>query len=192
MKEYSVFCFILLETTDVRRILHDVEERLCDYDNTENIRENFTKLICLLDSPLFMCLVNVDEALHTLEDVSHRQHITEDDFEVDAHSGNIKFSSALLKNLGVAGQPRVNDDERDVSISPSNADTLKLADRSRTWEGNGSHVESFTGNQLETIVLDKPSGPGIGLGFGIVGLRNDSRELGVFVQDIQPEGVAGR
>lgn len=47
------------------------------------------------------------------------------------------------------------------------------------------------GRQLQTIKLQKP--PVGGLGFSVVGLKSEHRgELGIFVQDLQPNGVAER
>ena len=47
------------------------------------------------------------------------------------------------------------------------------------------------GRELETIKLVKPEEGG--LGFSVVGLKSENRgELGIFVQDIQPGGVADR
>jgi len=45
--------------------------------------------------------------------------------------------------------------------------------------------------QVETVKLMKPDQGG--LGFSVVGLKSENRgELGIFIQEIQPEGVAGR
>ena len=45
------------------------------------------------------------------------------------------------------------------------------------------------GRELQTIKLQKP--PVGGLGFSVVGLKSENRgELGIFVQDLQSEGIA--
>lgn len=45
--------------------------------------------------------------------------------------------------------------------------------------------------KLNTIKLQKPQVGG--LGFSVVGLKSENRgELGIFVQDLQPNGVAER
>lgn len=47
------------------------------------------------------------------------------------------------------------------------------------------------GREIETVKLMKPDQGG--LGFSVVGLKSENRgELGIFIQEIQPEGVAGR
>lgn len=47
------------------------------------------------------------------------------------------------------------------------------------------------GRQVETVKLMKPDQGG--LGFSVVGLKSENRgELGIFIQEIQREGVAGR
>lgn len=175
--------FVAIETTDVRRILHDVEEKLSDVDATDSVRENFTHLISLLDSPLFSRLVCVDDALSTLRDISRKHPIQSNDFELD--NGELKLSNVYRRKL------TLDDSRHSGSTGDAQylSNTLTLADSTVAFDGTGS----LSNLKLrETIVLDKPDGPGIGLGFGIVGLRTDQRELGVFVQDIQPGGVADR
>lgn len=47
------------------------------------------------------------------------------------------------------------------------------------------------GREIETVKLMKPDQGG--LGFSVVGLKSENRgELGIFIQEIQPDGVAGR
>ena len=47
------------------------------------------------------------------------------------------------------------------------------------------------GREIETVKLIKPEQGG--LGFSVVGLKSENRgELGIFIQEIQPGGVAGR
>lgn len=47
------------------------------------------------------------------------------------------------------------------------------------------------GREIQTIKLQKPATGG--LGFSVVGLKSENRgELGIFVQDLQPGGVADR
>ena len=47
------------------------------------------------------------------------------------------------------------------------------------------------GREVETVKLMKPAQGG--LGFSVVGLKSENRgELGIFIQEIQPDGVAGR
>lgn len=47
------------------------------------------------------------------------------------------------------------------------------------------------GRDVYTIQLFKPEG--CSLGFSVVGLRNESRgELGIFIQEVQLNGIAGR
>lgn len=47
------------------------------------------------------------------------------------------------------------------------------------------------GREVETVKLIKPEEGG--LGFSVVGLKSDNRgELGIFIQEIQPDGVSGR
>ena len=47
------------------------------------------------------------------------------------------------------------------------------------------------GRELKYIQLYKPEGSS--LGFSVVGLRSENKgELGIYVQEIQPQGIAGK
>lgn len=47
------------------------------------------------------------------------------------------------------------------------------------------------GRDIHTLQLFKPEGSS--LGFSVVGLRSEQKgELGIFIQEIQPTGIAGR
>lgn len=47
------------------------------------------------------------------------------------------------------------------------------------------------GREIHTLQLFKPEGSS--LGFSVVGLRSEQKgELGIFIQEIQPNGIAGR
>ena len=49
----------------------------------------------------------------------------------------------------------------------------------------------FSGRQTETISLLKPENTS--LGFSVVGLKDEEEgELGIYVQDIQPAGIAAK
>ncbi|KAH6941746.1 hypothetical protein HPB50_023135 [Hyalomma asiaticum] len=52
-------------------------------------------------------------------------------------------------------------------------------------------VRGAAGRQILRVELARP--PGASLGFSVVGLRSPSRgELGIFVQELQPNGIAQR
>jgi hypothetical protein len=65
-------------------------------------------------------------------------------------------------------------------------------------QGAGTEAAAFqrtleamaAGRQVTRIQLYKPEGGS--LGFSVVGLRSEHQgELGIYVQEIQPEGIAG-
>lgn len=170
------------ECSDVRQILHYFEERLCENDATDNIRMGFNQLISLLDSSLFTRLASVEDALTTLADISHMHAISESDFDIDVDSGEIKFSNRYGKRLNTQGQQQhVVSDSYDAEKQNNSHIRTKHMISQHSSEGD-----------IEMIELLKPEGQGIGLGFGIVGLSNVTRELGVFVHDIQPGSIAAR
>ena len=67
-----------------------------------------------------------------------------------------------------------------TSSLPPHTDSLNRALHSAAW-----------GRQMETIELYKPENSS--LGFSVVGLRSEARgELGIFVQEVQPGGIAAK
>lgn len=175
----------------MRRILHDFEERLCEADEDENIQDNFNRLICLLDSPLFMQLVSIDEALCALHEVSQKQYTDENDFDIDVKSGDLKLLNKQQMTSNGNNQQLVNSGT-DLQNYHNGNESVTYTEGIYLTIASLNNPEKHTGSNTEVVVLDKPDGPGIGLGFGIVGLRNDSQELGVFIQDIKPGGIAHR
>lgn len=130
------------------------------------LNDNLVNILCLLGSPLFRHLVDLDASLSQLSCLSqHSIHLGPRDFELDPYTGEL-----VLDQLMSAA---AEDEEEDVNT---------VDDRLRQL----SH-----GRTLEVIELYKPENGS--LGFGVVGLRSELRgELGIFVQEIQPGGVAAK
>jgi len=144
------------------------------------LRDDIFNLICLLGSPLFTQLVELDSSLSRLSDLSH-QLITlkPGDFDFDPCTGD----------LIVAPRPYGADEEDEddeVKCPVQREKTTTGLDSIEELLKQGSHSR-----KVELVELYKVQGGS--LGFGVVGLRSDLRgELGIFVQEIQPGGLADK
>lgn len=96
-----------------------------------------------------------------------------------------------LMHDGVADSPRQYDFNGDVELASQMDPGLlksKYADDIDFIRGLETSAE---GREIDTLELVKPEQGG--LGFSVVGLKSENRgELGIFVQGIQPGGVADR
>jgi len=146
------------------------------------LRDDMFNLICLLGSPLFMRLVQLDSSLSRLSDLSH-QLITlkPDDFDFDPCTGELVMSPHLYTD-------RDDDDDDDDDLKCPVAHEKTTAGQNSVEEllKQGAHSR-----RVELVDLYKAEGRS--LGFGVVGLCSDLRgELGIFVQEIQPGGLADK
>ena len=141
------------------------------------VQDDIFNLICLLGSPLFTQLVELDSSLSRLSDLS-RQPITlkPDDFYFDPCTGDLVMAPHPFRADDDVGVRRAAEREKTAAGLDSFEDLLKQGARSR---------------RVELVELYKAEGGS--LGFGVVGLRSDLRgELGIFVQEIQPGGLADK
>ncbi|XP_066905977.1 multiple PDZ domain protein isoform X3 [Halyomorpha halys] len=80
--------------------------------------------------------------------------------------------------------PIINESLDDISLPPITTPTYAL-------EFQKAIDESSQGRDVLTVKLFKPEG--CSLGFSVVGLRSEEKgELGIFIQEIQSNGIAGR
>jgi len=200
----------LTESTEVRRCLRQLEEKLGDSDGVETIRKNFNELICLLDSPLFCQLLSIEDALDSLREASHDRSLDEDDFDIDLTTGQLVLLPGDTKHRKTEseGSPYSQSPGHIVNghYSPSEDKNVNVLQSSHhaaevhtnlSDEGFPPDVLENTcvvspGCDIESVILDKPEVVGIGLGFGIVGLRSELKELGIYIQNIQHGGVADK
>lgn len=165
-------------------MLQRIQQKLSTTSSTGGsqalLRDDIFNLICLLGSPLFTRLVELDTSLSRLSDLSHQLiSLKPDDFDFDPRTGD----------LIVAPHPYradEDDDDDDVKCPVPSDKTAGGLDSIEELLKQGSRSR-----KVELVELYKA--PGGSLGFGVVGLRSDLRgELGIFVQEIQPGGLADR
>ncbi|XP_063397098.1 multiple PDZ domain protein-like isoform X6 [Mytilus trossulus] len=151
-----------------------------DYTKDDDI----TSILSMLESPLFKQLLTLQESLHELKQVTKTYPVTENAFE-------ISNSGELILNVPPDGitNPSFNDTTADhdtyaVSEGP-------IAMPSYDVEFQRAVERSAQGREVETIKLFKPENSS--LGFSVVGMKKkDNAESGIFIQDIQPGGIAAR
>lgn len=154
-------------------MIKSLEERL-NSPSSISVKDDLVNLIYTLDSPLFSQLVNLQDALLQLRALSLQRQLSATKYDFDRKSGR----------LVVYPQDGIEEE----------------ADRGAIWTQGASGVDPLLWKQLEplaegrvveTVILEKFDGAS--LGFGVVGLRSsESGNLGIFVQEIQPGGVAAR
>ncbi|RZF43874.1 hypothetical protein LSTR_LSTR007210 [Laodelphax striatellus] len=167
-------------------------------------------LISALENPIFRSIVTIQDSLSELN-VQLHQHpsILPVDFDINV-AGELVLN--LPPPIYYPATPTTNtelDDQRvpvaklsqsssgepnsppvispgpeDVSLPPITTPTYAL-------EFQKAIEESSQGRDVLTVKLFKPDGSS--LGFSVVGLKSEEKgELGIFVQEIQPTGIAGR
>ncbi|EDO33706.1 predicted protein [Nematostella vectensis] len=202
----------LEETSRVVQILDGFQRKLesqGDYDNGEDLE----RIKAMLKSPLFHQLLAVQQSLRELNTQYHRtsyENIKGFDF---APNGELIFPQGVPFEESVDQEVDVDtplsqrgvlslESEPDMPVFPDGQDyteenreqLLEELSKSKYGEDEAfqAKIEGLAqGREVETVVLNKP-GQG-GLGFSVVGLKSENRgELGIFIQEIQEEGVAGR
>ena len=176
-------CKIFVEFEHTYEVLQRIQQKLSSTSASSSqslVRDDIFNLICLLGSPLFTRLVELDSSLSRLSDLS-RQLVTlkPDDFDFDPCTGD----------LVMAPHPYPADDDGDdddIKRPVPLEKTVFELDNIEELLEQGSRSR-----KVELVELYKVEGGS--LGFGVVGLRSDVRgELGIFVQEIQPGGLADK
>ena len=141
--------------------------------------DDITSILSMLESPLFKQLLTLQESL---QELTKTYPVSENTFE-------ISNSGELILNVPPDGinNPSFNDTTADtyaVSEGP-------IAMPSYDVEFQRAIERAAQGRDVETIKLFKPENSS--LGFSVVGMKKkENAESGIFIQDIQPGGIAAR
>lgn len=117
--------------------------------------------------------------------VTQTYPVTEDNFE-------ITYSGQLILNMPPNGVPP-NQGLSENAAGFSSEENLKAIATTPGYDEEFQRtIERVAkGREVETIKLFKPENTS--LGFSVVGLKGENNEeTGIFVQDIQPGGIAAR
>ncbi|KAL1129916.1 hypothetical protein AAG570_012860 [Ranatra chinensis] len=173
--------------------------------------DDLNLLISLLENPIFRNVVSIQDSLSELN-TQIQQHpsilpvdfdltntgdlvlnvppaIYEPDFittpgtEVDDQ--RVPVAKLSQSSSGEANSPPI------ISPSPDDLSLPPITTATYAIEFQKAIEESSQGRDVLTVKLFKPDG--CSLGFSVVGLRSEEKgELGIFIQEIQANGIAGR
>ncbi|XP_078318993.1 multiple PDZ domain protein-like isoform X4 [Crassostrea virginica] len=175
----------LIDSTEqaVEYVEH-LQARLWDQGD-HSLDDDMTSLLAMMESPLFRQILNLQESLQELKQVTQTYPVTEDNFE-------ITYSGQLILNMPPNGVPP-NQGLSENAAGFSSEENLKAIATTPGYDEEFQRtIERVAkGREVETIKLFKPENTS--LGFSVVGLKGENNEeTGIFVQDIQPGGIAAR
>ncbi|XP_024873680.1 uncharacterized protein LOC112455763 isoform X2 [Temnothorax curvispinosus] len=202
-------------------ILESMQERVEKSGNSKlkaNTAKHFKTLISLLEDPVFRGIIMIQDSLNELNtQLVQHPSILPGDFDINL-SGQLELSIPSTPTVQPLGPNMYQDlyqdsselEDQRVPVAPllhsSSEDTsAQVTSPSLVSEVMGmppittpTYAKEFKkvieaaakGRQIFTVQLYKPEGTS--LGFSVVGLRgNEKNELGIFLQEIQPNGIAG-
>ncbi|XP_061191832.1 multiple PDZ domain protein-like isoform X3 [Saccostrea echinata] len=175
----------LIESTEqaVEYVEH-LQARLWDQGD-HSLDDDMTSLLAMMESPLFRQILNLQESLQELKQVAQTYPVTDENFE-------ITYSGQLILNMPPDGVP-INQALSDSAAGFSSEENLGAIATTPGYDAEFQKtIERVAkGREIETIKLFKPENTS--LGFSVVGLKGENNEeTGIFVQDIQPGGIAAR
>ncbi|KAI8773964.1 multiple PDZ domain protein isoform X1, partial [Biomphalaria glabrata] len=175
---------LLSESETATEYLEILQQKLWTKGD-HSLDNEINSFIAMLESPLFKHLLTLQGSLQELKHISQTYPVTEDVFDFspsgelvmnessDAFTPDAVTDSGTLK---VRGKTSVNTDQL-IGYSPEVEQSIHTA---------------AAGRPIHVIQLYKPENQS--LGFSVVGIKEESRngQLGIYVKDIQPNGIAAR
>ena len=183
--------FYIAEAVQAIQALENVHSRLQQQGN--NIYdEDIMRLKHVLNSPLLRQLLAIQTSCSELNRmVATAKGDTINDFEFSQDGEIIPIASRQLrieKNRAHTRLQRNVKSGEHRSREDQSYDDLEDDQDRDLFERLGSVAQ---GRDMERIVLSKPEKGG--LGFSVVGLKSENKgELGIFIQDVQEDGIAAR
>ncbi|XP_076682562.1 uncharacterized protein LOC143376298 isoform X3 [Andrena cerasifolii] len=202
------------------RLLEQVQERVEECDDPKlqlHTTQDIKSLFSLLEDPVFRSIVTIQDSLIELNtQLGQHPSILAGDFDINI-SGQLELSvpttavqplgpnmyqdlyhdNSELEDQRVPVAPLVHSSSEDTSVqvtSPSLVSEVMgmppITTTTYAKEFKKVIESAAKGRQVFTVQLYKPEGTS--LGFSVVGLRSkDKGELGIFLQEIQANGIAG-
>ncbi|XP_063985120.1 patj homolog [Diachasmimorpha longicaudata] len=201
-------------------LLEHIYDRIKDSDDPKlqmHTSADLETLISLLEDPVLRNIAVIQDSLGDLNtQLTQHPSILPGDFDINLN-GQLELSVPTTATQPIEGniyqefyQDTSEQDDQRVPVAPlvhsSSEDTsAQVTSPSLASEVIGippittpTYAKEFQkvidsaakGRQIVTVQLYKPEGTS--LGFSVVGLRStDKGELGIFLQEIQPNGIAG-
>ncbi|XP_014670886.1 PREDICTED: inaD-like protein [Priapulus caudatus] len=193
------------DTRRALQLLEKIQVKLKD-SGDPRLDEDLNTLISVLESPIFRQIITLQESVQELKrQVTRVPSLNPEDFDISP-TGELILSPVIASTT-----PSTDDGYND-------GDTSQRKDRLTTPQRAAQSPERRQQQQSPPLVVTQPSygvefqkavaaaaygrdvlrvqlskSDHTSLGFGVVGLKSEHRgELGIFVQDIQPGGIAAR
>lgn len=211
---YIVHLFLCLSDAERALALLEQIQQLLLRSGDDEFDDELNYLIEVLASPVFKQLLNIQQSVKDLnEELREASQSILDSREISPDEGLVEVSEEERRRRArekkrqdsIRRVQRMKDQvqrQRDEDLRRQQFAADQDALKEFSWDPTAemsvstSHIwlqseRDLTNEDVESITLFKPLGGG--LGFTVVSLKSESRgELGIFVKDIQPGGVAGR
>lgn len=196
----------MIDTNKAVEILDGFQKKLQSQGDQQSTDE-LEKIKIMLESPLFQQLLVIQQSIRDLNAKLHSSSLEEvEDFEF-APNGELIFASKDGGYVDTEQEREYINTQADMNFSgpviPDNdfdaeenreriINAINCSKFAQNDEDFVSTIETLAqGREVEVVDLVKPDRGG--LGFSVVGLKSENRgELGIFIQEIQPNGVAKR
>jgi len=199
---------LVRDTDKAVEILEIFREKLKSQGDYEQENE-IAAVVQMLDSPLFKQIVTIQDSLKDLKNKSEVfPNVDKNDFDF-APTGELVFQPGMSASSsqvsigrdsveGHSGFRRTSNDSNkpfyndvDLDVSENSVPGLMKSRFADDVDFVRGLEMTAGGRDIDVLELVKPEEGG--LGFSVVGLKSESKvELGIFVQGIQPGGVADR
>ncbi|XP_059351860.1 multiple PDZ domain protein-like isoform X2 [Daphnia carinata] len=192
-------------TSDAKRalaLLERVQQRVAANDEgngvASQVQADLDLLTSLLQNPVLRNILKLEDSLEELnQHLVHHPSLLPSDFDIDK-TGTLVVNQNILqthrrissKTKGGKSSPALSNasSSKQSTVSP---ETHKREVAKTAAAFQQSILQAAAKREIIAIQLNKPEGQS--LGFSVVGLRSDHKgDLGIFVQEIQPTGIAGR
>ncbi|XP_046646627.1 multiple PDZ domain protein-like isoform X7 [Daphnia pulicaria] len=191
-------------TSDAKRALALLERVQQKVTNNEagngvasQVQTDLDLLTSLLQNPVLRNILKLEDSLEELnQHLMHHPSLLPSDFDIDK-SGTLVVNQNILQTNRSSFKTKGGKSSPSLSnTSSSKLSTVSPETHKRDVAKTGaafqqSILQAAAKREIIAIQLNKPEGQS--LGFSVVGLRSDHKgDLGIFVQEIQPTGIAGR
>ncbi|XP_046458558.1 multiple PDZ domain protein-like isoform X7 [Daphnia pulex] len=191
-------------TSDAKRalaLLERVQQKVTNNDAgngvASQVQTDLDLLTSLLQNPVLRNILKLEDSLEELnQHLMHHPSLLPSDFDIDK-SGTLVVNQNILQTNRSSFKTKGGKSSPSLSnTSSSKQSTVSPETHKRDVAKTGaafqqSILQAAAKREIIAIQLNKPEGQS--LGFSVVGLRSDHKgDLGIFVQEIQPTGIAGR
>ncbi|XP_022092287.1 multiple PDZ domain protein-like isoform X2 [Acanthaster planci] len=195
---------LVADTKHAVELLHSMQNELQRTGDME-LDQELSDMITMMESPLFTQLLTLQQSVRQLRDhvesTPPGQPVGEFDFTPSGElvlqelsKPELESSTAVQPAHPYAYENQIDLEDEAITVQSATAEQSAPPPASQSEADEvdtllESIAELAMGREVRTIKLMKPEKGG--LGFSVVGLKSENHgELGIFVQQVQPNGVA--